>query len=606
MAVDREIPTILVGLVPQGGFPGLLQQQRGIQATFNPLHKEALVYTVPRKGSSGSMYPQDQQIHSVRWQTGISDSLVAFLQGTLRVYRQSELNGKVQGVKQASVEYQQCIYNHTTLLEQQQQGEEAVLFAAMHSVWHLSHILYFEGRNAKLIVMEDLVGWLMMNHSRHIQTEFERIMKMVSPTQHEAYWPFVTQCVLRGHFTAAIAVLRLLDSSSSCSAIESLAVLLQAMPMPSAVASQSLFLQQWQRWHQDALLLKATEDYQPTQTLLSIVCGSEETIINQSSSWQEALVALVLFAHPQSTAMSLSELVPVLTDRFASATALDLCLLALLDHDLGKALLHASQLDWWLVTHLVDLFAKIDALEAQEAGELAEWYRLMYADYLTSHESLWRVSLEYLLHCPTHGRAMLQTLIPRLALTGSRKTHKLLVFCDKHSLLDVKLQLHRVVACKAVDSRRFGEAIWHYLQAEEGAKVAAICSRLLSDYTQHGDETFNTVVDALNPDLLFRSERLTFVTRYREFQRLYANGAYSEAGRLLVQLLSSQVTPRVFWKPMLLDALPMLEGELLVFSTQDTFELMRCLEEAACSESEGEKLNVLRLALTRNLSRSLF
>lgn len=67
-----------------------------------------------------------------------------------------------------------------------------------------------------------------------------------------------------------------------------------------------------------------------------------------------------------------------------------------------------------------------------------------------------------------------------------------------------------------------------------------------------------------------------------------------------------------FWKPLLLDAIPLLESDEVVLDTDQTYELLHCLEEATAISAngmEGEVLDatqeqLLRLALGRNLART--
>jgi hypothetical protein len=72
---------------------------------------------------------------------------------------------------------------------------------------------------------------------------------------------------------------------------------------------------------------------------------------------------------------------------------------------------------------------------------------------------------------------------------------------------------------------------------------------------------------------------------------------------MLCLLLTSGIAPRGFWMKLLFDSLPLLEGQHVWFGTSETYELMRCLEEC-CTGGEGE--GIVRLALTRNLSRAVF
>lgn len=58
-----------------------------------------------------------------------------------------------------------------------------------------------------------------------------------------------------------------------------------------------------------------------------------------------------------------------------------------------------------------------------------------------------------------------------------------------------------------------------------------------------------------------------------------------------------------FWETLLLDTLPLLESDEPVFTSNDTYEIMLCLELRS-SSLEGEKADLMRLALARNLART--
>jgi len=99
---------------------------------------------------------------------------------------------------------------------------------------------------------------------------------------------------------------------------------------------------------------------------------------------------------------------------------------------------------------------------------------------------------------------------------------------------------------------------------------------------------------------------------------------FGKAGRLLVDLLTKAVAPKYFWPVLLMDSIPLLEDTQIIFSVDDTYELMRCLEEcyspawtaltqgpptSAASSSKGihvstDQLAVVQLALVRNLARA--
>ncbi|XP_072259938.1 nuclear pore complex protein Nup85 [Pyxicephalus adspersus] len=116
------------------------------------------------------------------------------------------------------------------------------------------------------------------------------------------------------------------------------------------------------------------------------------------------------------------------------------------------------------------------------------------------------------------------------------------------------------------------------------------------------------------------SDRLTFLGKYREFHRLYSEQKFHEAARLLLSLMTARIAPAYFWFSLLLDSLPLLEQQQVIFNSEQTYQLMQCLEDkiAVMPESttsqesqlqdvnvEVTKVDMLRLALARNLARAI-
>ncbi|OAJ38339.1 Nup85 Nucleoporin [Batrachochytrium dendrobatidis JEL423] len=682
---SQGLPLLSLGLCPAGAVASaLLPANRCIRAVFKPLGSELLAFAAARlipetlslDKQSIARFPQDQLITKACW-LSIPESRLSFYQVTLGIFvstlastidssdhsanihsrtgrlnRLSQSTTKTHMISKASTEYRIAIYNHVRSLENHAQQlacrsdndskdtldeiqQETSIFSAIHSVWHLAHILFFDDQQLTLqqsskSVLADLINWLSLNHSSDIQSQFEDMISMVTPADHPQFWPYIFKCLLRGHFVAASTMLGMLfeyktaqplpahatvsDAMAAFNPVTALTILTQCMPTPSSTSgSQLLFQQKWSEWkdcvafiYSDGKLASSLSirdtDTDHFITVFGILAGDEEVLFNVSHTWQEALVALGMFVYPLFQPSNVKIMVDSVTDRFSVDKSLDQVQLALFETDISKALRYAAELDWWLVTHLIDLFDKAGLLQEftmaglhkggmgsgvtshddNEAGcTLSEWYRLAYADYLLSSPALWRVSIEYYVHCPRYGFEMLAQLIPRLPLDSDLKTRKLLAFCNTHGLQDTKRQLHSILARKALSGKRIGEAISHYIEAGQDRTATAICNRLLVQFfDQPGNSnSFCSVMDTLNPALFHRNERLAFLSKYREFHHLYTEKEFHSAGKLLVMLLTSNSAPKSVWRHLLLDALPLLEGEAVVFSTQDTFELMRCLEE---------------------------
>lgn len=60
-----------------------------------------------------------------------------------------------------------------------------------------------------------------------------------------------------------------------------------------------------------------------------------------------------------------------------------------------------------------------------------------------------------------------------------------------------------------------------------------------------------------------------------------------------------------FWSILLTDAIPLLEAEDVILSSEDSFELMRCVEDDGDDPKFHEKVEIFKLAVARNLARAL-
>ncbi|KAJ3101614.1 hypothetical protein HDU97_001227 [Phlyctochytrium planicorne] len=202
---------------------------------------------------------------------------------------------------------------------------------------------------------------------------------------------------------------------------------------------------------------------------------------------------------------------------------------------------------------------------------------------------------------------------------------------------------HRVAARRRLANGRLGEAIDHYAKALDLDKAVIVGDKVLKEHVQEygspylakskkqlaasyppsvstpieGIETTaakpkevaaTRVMDELNPVIANLSNRLSFLSEYRKYQKLYETERWREAGEALVKLFTGGLAPKFMWGKLLLEAVPLLEGppkyssELRKGRKDDyqlfkgllnprpndddppidsagTYELMRCLEE---------------------------
>uniref|UniRef100_UPI00398ECCF6 nuclear pore complex protein Nup85-like n=1 Tax=Pristiophorus japonicus TaxID=55135 RepID=UPI00398ECCF6 len=175
------------------------------------------------------------------------------------------------------------------------------------------------------------------------------------------------------------------------------------------------------------------------------------------------------------------------------------------------------------------------------------------------------------------------------------------------------------MAMKAMRNNRLGSALSWSVRAKDSFFATLISDRLLQDYCIKGSFSDFDLISNLGSSMLL-SDRLTFLGKYCEFHKLYGETQFAEAAKLLLSLMTARIAPRSFWMTLLLDSLPLMEQKEVIFSTEQTYVLMHCLEDVTTGEAESDsetravggedevettKLGLLRLAFTRNLAKAI-
>ncbi|KAI8319825.1 hypothetical protein GQ54DRAFT_264694 [Martensiomyces pterosporus] len=203
----------------------------------------------------------------------------------------------------------------------------------------------------------------------------------------------------------------------------------------------------------------------------------------------------------------------------------------------------------------------------------------------------------------------------RIPLDSDRKAQQVLRVCDKYQLKRAADRIHRQLGRQKWQRGRLGAAIGHFAQVSDRGSIGQICDQLWDQYLQSGKLTYGPIIDSVVASGL-KHDRLQFLMRYRDFHECYKAGEFVEAGRILLSILLSEIAPQYAVADLLIDAIPLLEGDALVFGPDDTFELMRCAEtlvqspfpikgtSAASGAVDKSELSIFNVACARNLARS--
>jgi nuclear pore complex protein Nup85 len=239
--------------------------------------------------------------------------------------------------------------------------------------------------------------------------------------------------------------------------------------------------------------------------------------------------------------------------------------------------------------------------------------------------------------------------------------------CMSLNLHDEWREICTILASTFMRRREYGRAASLATQARDVEILSRIAEKIVETYIEHGPEEYLKQVNSLPANLLSEApmlleddfddedgasphalyaQRLIFLAEFRDYLLFMAEGTRDRAAIRILSLIDSPTTPVAFVAVLLAESVELLEDEEIHLGPTATFELMRILEDilgaarfaphdylhmlweylertepqsgkgkangATKKESKAEqeesalrKLEVVRLALARNLSRAM-
>uniref|UniRef100_A0A4W3GDF1 Nuclear pore complex protein Nup85 n=1 Tax=Callorhinchus milii TaxID=7868 RepID=A0A4W3GDF1_CALMI len=511
--------------------------------------------------------------------------------------------------------------------------QKVSILSAMELIWNLCEVLFIEAAQAGFLLLH-LLDWVRL-HVCQVDSMAPEVLASDSPTEHRSYWDVVTGYVLQGRIEEARQMLakKALLAPSAHSMYVSMDDLLKKMP-PASSQTLTEFELKWRHWHEECqrCLREGTfASSDALQLICQILLGDEKALLEKKdllTTWYHYLVTKLLYSHPSVKPTDLHHFAEVRESMVFSGLysngpdALDRILLSAFEFNIHQVLKDCSVAlsNWWFVAHLTDLLDHCSLLQSHNlhfGSNLREFLILEYASGLFCHHSLWQLATDYFDHCPEFGRVYLELHIERVPLNTERKALKVLRICEQRQMNEQVRSICKIMAMKAVRNNRLGSALSWSIRAKDAAFATLISDRFLQDYCARGSFSDLDLINNLGSAMLL-SDRLTFLGKYCEFHKLYGEKRFPEAARLLLSLMTARIAPRSFWMTLLVDALPLLEQKQVIFSTEQTYELMHCLEDVTTAQAETDshsfqdeddvestKLELLRLAFTRNLAKAI-
>uniref|UniRef100_A0AAY5EPM6 Nuclear pore complex protein Nup85 n=1 Tax=Electrophorus electricus TaxID=8005 RepID=A0AAY5EPM6_ELEEL len=455
------------------------------------------------------------------------------------------------------------------------------ILLATELIWNLCEVLFIDAAPAGCLLLH-LLDWVRL-HKADVDEKAKEVLQSDSPTNHLAYWD-----------------------------------------VPSGTQTLTEFDMKWRHWHEECdrcLQDKSFASNPHLETICKILLGDEDAMLEHKEllgTWYHFLVSRLLFSHPTVKPAELHYYAKSSMDMFLDSRSvpepLDSILLAAFEFDLHQVIKDCSIAlnNWWFVAHLTDLLDHCKLLQSHNlhfGSNLREFLVLEYASGLVSHHSLWQLAVDYFDHCPEFGRVYLELQLERVPLETERKALKVLRICEQRHMTEQVRSICKIMAKRALSNNRLGSALSWSIRAKDAGFATLISERFLQDYCTRGSFSDLDLIDNLGPAMLL-SDRLTFLGKYREFHRLYGENKFTEAGKLLLSLMTAKIAPRSFWMTLLTDALPLLEQKEVHIYTHThthTLSIKSCVFVCVFQGEDVEtaKLELLRLALARNLAMAI-
>jgi len=297
-------------------------------------------------------------------------------------------------------------------------------------------------------------------------------------------------------------------------------------------------------------------------------------------------------------------------------TSLDTILLSIFRYDISLVINECCRqfTSWWLPVHLTDLLQACDLCPSNddENENLRESLIVTYAEGLSKHASFWQVVAYYLANSGSRASSYLKLFVGRIPINCEKKAAKVLRLCKKYNLTSEERSIHRQLAIRALQLNRLGNALSWSIKAKDQDLSKHITDKLLEEFTKTGSFNNTDVIDYLGSSVLV-SDRLSFLSKYREFQKLHADEKYEEAAYLLLNLLVSKTAPEKFQLTLMLDSMKFLDSDKPIYGVEETAALLaqlNKLQEEKMTNKDGggdnkDKFVMLRLALTENMARAI-
>ncbi|KAI9484333.1 nucleoporin Nup85-like protein [Zychaea mexicana] len=465
-------------------------------------------------------------------------------------------------------------------------------------MWELCDILYFTDGDKRKTGTR-LLQWINdIDKSSH-NFDIQGIMRnQEGPIEHRDFWSCVNKLIFRRDFQNLIQLLKKVKSQEATSKEAAqlidylLWIIVDIPPIPDNLDDMVQTDKYWSdrtRWRekvyktanslQKARVPSVMMHQKSLLSALGILHGEPKTIANCASNAAEAIISLIVNAHPFAAPNDIRTIAnnePDLSlnqkdERFYSYAMM-------IQGNIGCALETFKLNDWWTLVHLVDLFGLVEesnyvtTIDVQLFNpdddrrydmHFRSFLILVYVRMLSQQSSLWHYGLDYLKTCGTLGRAALMDYIQSMPVDHhfqAKKVKRLLEHCMERDYVKEVVEIWKCLAERGIENT-YSEIIRYLCGVGDFSSMEQICELAVYHFARTGELTD---IDTLESRLDNYSEPLPQVSFFIQFYKLhvlYEKQEFDEAIELLYDLLMSDDTDPKFIPLLVVEGGNELEGK---------------------------------------------
>ncbi|CAG8513269.1 7352_t:CDS:1 [Acaulospora morrowiae] len=608
-----------------------------LSAKFNPYSVDTLVCHMTRKVPTeewkGEILHPDQQVYEFSFFDRNNSRAVFYNDSYLKIVKAAECD-KEQKIPRIVTIINLCkvYWDYARLIEARveklkSQGKETLAelktFQWILMIWELCGIIYINpkkeyyeelshlGQNSYGRLSNELKNW--SNKWLPLLVPLEdydaQLEESISPQEEKVFWPYLRRLVLRGS-SKAIDLLNLvsekdIEDKFLKEYIDKITQILSSRPH---FKSQDLekFSVSFKTWRDKIRACEKELNNQQDEpsseniiSILKILRGDINSIIEESNSWIEALMSMAI-SHPLWDVQNLREKTRDCLLHFPmdeNTKALDKVLASLLVRDPEQGIKLCEKIDVWLVAHLSDMFNKFELVgkirfqgsqmqrrvnpySSESDMDIRELSLLNFAESLVFHHSLWQLAFKYFELCEAYGKFYIAECIMRIPFDSEFKLSKILNICRSNRLDFQEKTILRVAGKRYLQEERYASSIKYFMDAGDTASLEVIFRIFLDYYTNTGNLGIFKYMESVQLDES-SPDSMKFLSKYRLFHELMQVGDFQTARAYIMELICSQIAPTTFLPVLLVNTLPLFheakKSGTVILTNADNFEILRNL-----------------------------